>query len=365
VQLPADLSTSPLPPVETGVQVLEVAPPEGWRPSEDGSIDAFVDIEDLCARSPNDTRCSPAEDLGDEGDKENDAAGVPTGGDGNNTPDDKPKPTEEDLRKEIADQFTDLSASEVENFLEALLDIAQGSSSNELTPSQRIELLQTVGSMVKDGSISNETVQYFAGLKNATPMGELCKVPGLEFNPNPSFVAGGGLPPGAGLTGAFAIAGTLVFATPGLPDEVIMLTGIAIGYGVGTLLSQKDDPLVNPMIVPGIADFAGTPGPEDPCGEDNPEFSEALTDAISWLDQRGFKAEQPALNRFPTNLRGTKIIGMETSSLPRVGYRIEYDARTGAHINTYAGKEKGSHFTFKGDQSTVDRITRRMFQCNR
>jgi hypothetical protein len=259
-----------------------------------GSIDAFIDIEDLCARSPNDTRCRPAEDLGDEGDKENDAAGVPTGGDGNNTPDNKPKPTEEDLRKEIRDQFTDLSASEVENFVNALLDIAQGSSANELTPSQRIELLQTVGSMVKDGSISNETVQYFAGLKNATPMGELCKVPGLEFNPNPSFVAGGGLPPGAGLTGAFAIAGTLVFATPGLPDEVIMLTGIAIGYGVGTLLSQKDDPLVNPMVVPGTVDFAGMPSPMSP---KDPNEEKSKTRDLT-ADDLGVKGEL-------TDLRGT------------------------------------------------------------
>jgi hypothetical protein len=47
VQLPADLSTSPLPPVETGVQVLEVSPPEGWRPVDDGGVETLDFWSDL------------------------------------------------------------------------------------------------------------------------------------------------------------------------------------------------------------------------------------------------------------------------------------------------------------------------------
>ena len=68
VQLPADLSSSPLPPIETGVQVLEVAPPEGWRPSEDGSVDAFYPKQDFCEVHPDSIACEPPETLDDEAD---------------------------------------------------------------------------------------------------------------------------------------------------------------------------------------------------------------------------------------------------------------------------------------------------------
>lgn len=33
-----------------------------------------------------------------------------------------------------------------------------------------------------------------------------------------------------------------------------------------------------------------------------------------------------------------------------VGFRVEFDARSGAHIDASAGKEKGAHFQFKGTQ---------------
>lgn len=51
-----------------------------------------------------------------------------------------------------------------------------------------------------------------------------------------------------------------------------------------------------------------------------------------------------------------KPIGMSTAD-GKVGFRIEYDPRNGAHINVWAGK-KGPHFKFEGDQSVADKIRR-------
>jgi hypothetical protein len=45
----------------------------------------------------------------------------------------------------------------------------------------------------------------------------------------------------------------------------------------------------------------------------------------------------------------------------KIGFRVEYDLRSGAHINAFAGKEKSPHFRFKGTQDTVNKIIRRFF----
>jgi len=42
----------------------------------------------------------------------------------------------------------------------------------------------------------------------------------------------------------------------------------------------------------------------------------------------------------------------------KTGFRVEYDERSGAHINVFDGKDKGPHFTFEADQSTVDNIVK-------
>jgi hypothetical protein len=52
-----------------------------------------------------------------------------------------------------------------------------------------------------------------------------------------------------------------------------------------------------------------------------------------------------------------KPIGMKSAD-GSVGFRVEYDARNGAHINVWAGKEKGPHFTFEGNQSMVNQIVK-------
>lgn len=92
--------------------------------------------------------------------------------------------------------------------------------------------------------------------------------------------------------------------------------------------------------------------------EHSKEFSGALSKAVEWLDARGFKAEQETLGKFGSN--AGKPIGMQTSD-GKIGFRVEFDERNGAHINVWAGKEKGPHFTFDASQRTVDRIVR-LFQ---
>ncbi|MGH0346508.1 RHS repeat-associated core domain-containing protein [Sinorhizobium meliloti] len=88
------------------------------------------------------------------------------------------------------------------------------------------------------------------------------------------------------------------------------------------------------------------------------EYEQARNAALEWLEHRGFKAEAPTVGKFGGN-KG-KPIGMQTADR-RVGFRVEYDQRHGAHINTYAGKEKNT-FTFKGGSSLVDRIVRQFWK---
>jgi RHS repeat-associated protein len=85
------------------------------------------------------------------------------------------------------------------------------------------------------------------------------------------------------------------------------------------------------------------------------DFNQARNAAVQWLEARGFKAEQATLGKFGEN--AGKPIGMKSAD-GRVGFRVEYDARNGAHINVWAGKEKGPHFTFEGTQSMVDQIVK-------
>ncbi|MBI4511515.1 MAG: hypothetical protein HY698_17915 [Deltaproteobacteria bacterium] len=90
------------------------------------------------------------------------------------------------------------------------------------------------------------------------------------------------------------------------------------------------------------------------------DYNQARNAALEWLEARGFRAEAQVGGKFGPN--AGKPIGMSTAD-GRVGFRVEFDARSGAHINVFAGKEKGPHFKFKGTQATVNKIVRR-FLCH-
>jgi len=81
----------------------------------------------------------------------------------------------------------------------------------------------------------------------------------------------------------------------------------------------------------------------------------ARNSAINWLTERGFKAEKETIGKFGSN-KGNPI-GMQSND-GKIGFRVEFDERSGAHINVWSGKEKGPHFQFSGDQSTVDKIVK-------
>jgi RHS repeat-associated protein len=83
------------------------------------------------------------------------------------------------------------------------------------------------------------------------------------------------------------------------------------------------------------------------------DFNQAMSKALAWLGQRGFSAEKPTLGRFGT-IKGQPI-GMQTAD-GKTGFRVEFDERSGAHINVWSGKEKGPHFTFDASESTVTKI---------
>lgn len=50
-----------------------------------------------------------------------------------------------------------------------------------------------------------------------------------------------------------------------------------------------------------------------------------------------------------------KLIGMRTSA-GKVGFKVEFNERSGAHINTWVGKEKGLHFEFESREKRVTKI---------
>ena len=83
------------------------------------------------------------------------------------------------------------------------------------------------------------------------------------------------------------------------------------------------------------------------------DFNQAMNQVLEWLESRSFRAEAATLGRF--GKRKGMPVGMQTSN-GKVGFRVEFDERSGAYINVWAGKEKGPHFQFAGSEKTVERI---------
>jgi len=75
--------------------------------------------------------------------------------------------------------------------------------------------------------------------------------------------------------------------------------------------------------------------------------------AMAWLTPRGFKSEKPNLGKFGST-KG-KPVGRTTCD-GKTGFRVEYDERSGAHINVFSGKEKGPHFLFDASEKTVTKL---------
>jgi hypothetical protein len=85
---------------------------------------------------------------------------------------------------------------------------------------------------------------------------------------------------------------------------------------------------------------------------------EAMNAALSWLVQRGFKTGAFHSHRMSQRFLNGRIDGLRSAD--RIGYRIEHDERHGAHINTYAGREKAC-FCFRGNAAEVEAVRRMLF----
>ncbi|MSR27083.1 MAG: hypothetical protein EXS06_08720 [Planctomycetaceae bacterium] len=88
-------------------------------------------------------------------------------------------------------------------------------------------------------------------------------------------------------------------------------------------------------------------------------FNDAQINALRWLSGKGFdsSAAEVSLSKWTKTPYGMRMEGPGG----RTGFRIEYDNRNGAHVNVFAGKEKGPHFRFPGNHSDVDAILRVLF----
>ena len=82
-------------------------------------------------------------------------------------------------------------------------------------------------------------------------------------------------------------------------------------------------------------------------------YEQARNKALKWLEERGFKAEKVNTGKFGST-KGQPV-GMTTID-GKTGFRVEYDERSGAHINVFSGKDKGEHFMFDAPESVVTKI---------
>jgi hypothetical protein len=159
VQLPADLSSSPLPPVETGVQVLEVAPPKGWRPSEDGSVAAFESVVCVDLQGQNGTynRCFRVPDgLSDEAEVEYAKALAASGGNGNNNP-------AADTASEAAKALQQYIAERFGEDVTAKMDIINNYTQN-LDPHERLWFYYRLGHGFTTGKMDEDDITEMADL---------------------------------------------------------------------------------------------------------------------------------------------------------------------------------------------------------
>lgn len=92
------------------------------------------------------------------------------------------------------------------------------------------------------------------------------------------------------------------------------------------------------------------------------DFNNATKEALDWLRRQGVDTSKPVgleIGKFGPN--AGKPIGIRFEGGAR--YYIEFDARSGAHINARLRKGHGVHIRFEGNQKTVNNLIRRLFQC--
>ena len=92
------------------------------------------------------------------------------------------------------------------------------------------------------------------------------------------------------------------------------------------------------------------------------DFNRATQVALAWLRNQGIDTSKPIrlhIAKFGPNAGKPNGVWFEGGGY----YRIEFDARSGAHINVGVGKTKGPHIRFEGSQKTVHKMIDRLFRC--
>jgi hypothetical protein len=75
-------------------------------------------------------------------------------------------------------------------------------------------------------------------------------------------------------------------------------------------------------------------------------YNEAINQAIEWLKVHGAATLDEA---YEARKGGFGMRTLDKSS----GYRLEFDLRSGTHINTWSAKTKGPHYTFPGNEQDI------------
>jgi len=124
-------------------------------------------------------------------------------------------------------------------------------------------------------------------------------------------------------------------------------------YYVGDLAALVHNTKCEPKSLKGFTrETPPPPGGRSPTAHFNSAHN-AMSGAMKWLTARGFTSGDATLARLGP--KGT-INGMRSGD---VGYRVEFDARSGAHINVFAGKEKW-HFAFPGGEGAAQSLLKQL-----
>jgi len=89
-------------------------------------------------------------------------------------------------------------------------------------------------------------------------------------------------------------------------------------------------------------------------------FNDEMAKALHWLGHHGFNSSKavPYASRSSSTFMNGLANGLKDG---KIGYRIEWDPKIGGHINVFAGKTIGPHFTFGGNAADVAAILKQLF----
>ena len=90
---------------------------------------------------------------------------------------------------------------------------------------------------------------------------------------------------------------------------------------------------------------------------DFPSSGKAINHALDWLRGQGVDVTKLEPYTYKFGGKGMALPGTKGA----VGFRVEFDARNGAHVNVMNRKAIGPHLRFKGNQKSVNTLLRRLY----